>query len=114
MGGAGGTGPVTFLACRFPQTPVSCTHHVLGHPDRLCEEAIRLGRLLVEHPATDRPVAHAALALMLLHAARLPARMRAAGDILLLADQDRSLWGELMYRLKAYAEGKHPGPHWTE
>ncbi len=25
-----------------------------------------------------------------------------------------STWGELMYRLKAYAEGKRPGPHWTE
>jgi uncharacterized protein YndB with AHSA1/START domain len=25
-----------------------------------------------------------------------------------------STWGELMYRLKAYAEGKNPGPHWTE
>lgn len=25
-----------------------------------------------------------------------------------------STWGELMYRLKGYAEGKNPGPHWTE
>ena len=25
-----------------------------------------------------------------------------------------STWGELMYRLKAYAEGKNPGPHWRE
>jgi uncharacterized protein YndB with AHSA1/START domain len=25
-----------------------------------------------------------------------------------------STWGELMYRLKGYAEGKSPGPHWTE
>ncbi|MGH2397045.1 MAG: SRPBCC family protein [bacterium] len=25
-----------------------------------------------------------------------------------------STWGELMYRLKAYVEGKNPGPHWTE
>ncbi len=25
-----------------------------------------------------------------------------------------STWGELMYRLKSYAEGRNPGPHWTE
>jgi len=25
-----------------------------------------------------------------------------------------STWGELMFRLKHYAEGKNPGPHWTE
>ena len=25
-----------------------------------------------------------------------------------------STWGELMYRLKAHAEGKNPGPHWRE
>ena len=25
-----------------------------------------------------------------------------------------STWGELMYRLKAYVEGRNPGPHWTE
>ena len=25
-----------------------------------------------------------------------------------------STWGELMYRLKNYAEGRNPGPHWTE
>jgi len=25
-----------------------------------------------------------------------------------------STWGELMYRLKSYVEGKNPGPHWLE
>ena len=58
----------------------------------LCEEALRLGTLVVEHPAGDRPAAHALLALMWLQASRLPARQSAGGELVLLADQDRSLW----------------------
>ncbi len=58
----------------------------------LCAEAIRLGELLVAHPAGDRPPTHALLALMYFNASRLPARTNVAGDLLLLADQDRSLW----------------------
>ncbi|MCI0453465.1 MAG: sigma-70 family RNA polymerase sigma factor [Candidatus Dadabacteria bacterium] len=46
----------------------------LVRPD-LCNEAIRLTTLLVEHPLTDKPQAHALLALMLLNASRLPARL---------------------------------------
>ena len=56
----------------------------------LCAEAIRLGRLLVE--LLPEPEAHGLLALMLLHEARRPARTDAAGDLVLLEDQDRSLW----------------------
>jgi RNA polymerase sigma-70 factor (ECF subfamily) len=58
----------------------------------LCEEAIRLAEILVEHPAGNQPKTHALLALMLLNAARLPARADSEGNILLLAQQDRSLW----------------------
>jgi RNA polymerase sigma-70 factor (ECF subfamily) len=58
----------------------------------LCEEALRLAEILVEHPSTAFPKTHALLALMLLQAARLPARTDAAGDLLLLEDQDRSRW----------------------
>ena len=58
----------------------------------LCQEAIRLLQLLVEHPAGDQPKAHALLALMLFNAARLATRADAAGNILLLAEQDRTLW----------------------
>lgn len=56
----------------------------------LCVEAIRLGRLMVE--LLDEPEALGLLALMLLHEARLSARVDAAGDLILLEDQDRSLW----------------------
>lgn len=60
--------------------------------DDLCTEAIRLTRLLVGHPAGRTPAAHALLALMLLNAARLPARQDEAGRLLRLEEQDRSLW----------------------
>jgi RNA polymerase sigma-70 factor (ECF subfamily) len=63
----------------------------------LCEEAIRLARLLSSHPACAVPKTHALLALLLLHASRLPSRVNPEGDLFLLRDQDRTLWNrELM------------------
>jgi RNA polymerase sigma-70 factor, ECF subfamily len=72
----------------------------------LCAEAIRLGRQLVEHPATSTPVAHALLALMLLQAARLPARVDAAGELATLEEQDRTAWDQSMIAagLRAFGE----------
>lgn len=58
----------------------------------LCAEAIRLARQLTQHPATSAPECHALLALMLLQAARLPARVDAAGELATLEEQDRSQW----------------------
>ena len=58
----------------------------------LCEEAIRLVALLREHPPAATPTTHALAALMCLHAARLPARVDAAGDLNTLVDQDRAQW----------------------
>ena len=54
-------------------------------------EAIRLGRL-VHRLLPDDPEATALLALMLLLDARRPARVTASGDLVTLAEQDRSLW----------------------
>lgn len=56
----------------------------------LSGEAIRLGRLLVE--LLPEPEVLGLLALMLLHESRRPARTSSAGDLILLEDQDRSLW----------------------
>jgi len=56
----------------------------------LSAEAIRLGRLLVE--LLPDPEVLGLLALMLLHESRRPARTSPAGELVLLADQDRSLW----------------------
>lgn len=64
----------------------------------LCQEAIRLGRLLVElivDLGADLPPvseARGLLALMLLHDSRRDARTDAAGDLVLLEDQDRARW----------------------
>lgn len=59
--------------------------------DVLCAEAIRLGRMLIELlPAQREP--KGLLALMLLHDARRAARTGDDGELVLLEDQDRSLW----------------------
>src|SRR5215469_14995619 len=59
----------------------------------LCSEAIRLGRLVMSlmGPVPPREVT-ALVALMLLHDARREARLDAAGEIVVLEEQDRSLW----------------------
>jgi len=62
----------------------------------LCAEAIRLTGLLAAHPSTSRPECHALLALMLFQAARFASRTDAAGDLLLLEEQDRTLWDRSM------------------
>jgi RNA polymerase sigma-70 factor (ECF subfamily) len=56
----------------------------------LAVEALRLGRALAEL-MPDEPEVHGLLAMMLMHDARRAARLR-DGDLVLLADQDRSLW----------------------
>jgi RNA polymerase sigma factor (sigma-70 family) len=76
----------------------------------LCHEAIRLCELLAEHPVTDAPKVHALGALLLFQGARLTARCDAAGELLLLSEQDRSLWDRGMikrglYRLRKSAHG---------
>jgi RNA polymerase sigma-70 factor (ECF subfamily) len=60
-----------------------------GHGE-LAAEALRLGRALAEL-MPDEPEVHGLLAMMLLHDARRAARF-AGGEVVLLADQDRSLW----------------------
>ncbi|MGD9527028.1 MAG: RNA polymerase sigma factor [Pseudonocardia sp.] len=57
----------------------------------LCDEAVRLARLVVGL-LPGRPGAEALLALLLLQDARRPARLDADGEIVLLADQDRARW----------------------
>ncbi len=60
----------------------------------LSSEAIRLGRLLVA--LLPEPEAMGLLALMLLHESRRAARTSASGDLILLDEQDRSLWDRAM------------------
>ncbi|CAM5333626.1 RNA polymerase sigma factor [Mycolicibacterium aubagnense] len=77
-------------------------------------EAIRLGRLVVG--LLDEPEPLGLLALMLLHESRRPARVDAAGDLVLLENQDRSLWnGELIGEALGLVERgfamRHVGPY---
>ena len=62
----------------------------------LCHEAMRLAALLLEHPLASTPATYALAALMSLHAARLPARVDASGNLLALFDQDRSQWDQAL------------------
>jgi RNA polymerase sigma-70 factor (ECF subfamily) len=66
-----------------------------GPPPRaeLCDEAIRLAKVLALL-MPDEPEALGLVALMLLHDARREARLDEAGELVLLEDQDRSLWDE--------------------
>lgn len=67
--------------------------------DDFCAEAIRLTQLVTTNPITSRPEVHALLALMLFQAARFASRIDAAGDLLLLEEQDRTLWDRSMIAL---------------
>ena len=81
----------------------------------LCAEAIRLARLLVEL-MPDEPEALGLLSLLLLHDARRPARLDAAGDLMTLEEQDRSLWdhaaiAEASALLERALPLRRPGPY---
>jgi RNA polymerase sigma-70 factor (ECF subfamily) len=71
----------------------------------VCREAIRLVSLLVEHPAGNIPKVHALKALLLLQASRLPARIAADGAMVLLPEQDRTLWDQTLVQQGIYHLG---------
>src|SRR5262249_29186806 len=85
-------------------------------PD-LCQEAIRLGRMLVELlPAHAEP--KGLLALMLLHDSRRETRLDDGGEIVLLEDQDRARWdhtqieeGAALAESALRASDGRPGPY---
>jgi RNA polymerase sigma factor (sigma-70 family) len=82
----------------------------------ICEDALRLGRILAEL-APEEPEVHGLVALMEIQASRLHARVGPRGEPILLLDQDRSRWDQLLIRrgLAALerAEKLHgsPGPY---
>jgi RNA polymerase sigma factor (sigma-70 family) len=61
----------------------------------LCEDALRLGRVLAEL-APQEPEAHGLVALMEIQASRLRARVGSSGEPVLLLDQDRGRWDQLL------------------
>ena len=63
----------------------------------LCEDALRLGRILAEL-APKEPEVHALVALMEIQASRSAARTAPSGEPILLLDQNRGLWDQLLIR----------------
>jgi RNA polymerase sigma-70 factor, ECF subfamily len=83
--------------------------------DDLCAEAIRLGRLLMTL-MPDEPEVMGLLALMLLAESRRAARTGLGGELVLLTDQDRSLWNRALIDeghaiVKRCLERDQPGPY---
>ena len=81
----------------------------------LCEDALRLGRILAEL-APDEPEVHGLVALMEIQASRLRARTGPSGEPVLLLDQDRARWDQLLIRrgLAALQRAEslgQPGPY---
>ncbi|HZN28362.1 MAG TPA: DUF6596 domain-containing protein, partial [Xanthobacteraceae bacterium] len=82
----------------------------------LCEEALRLGRILAEL-APQEPEVHGLVALMEIQASRLRARIGPSGEPVLLLDQDRARWDQLLIRRglaaleRAEALGVAPGSY---
>jgi len=82
----------------------------------LCEEAVRLGRVLAELAPHEREV-HGLVALMEIQASRVKARVGPAGEPVLLFDQNRALWDQLLIRRgfaaieRAHRLGGMPGPY---
>jgi RNA polymerase sigma factor (sigma-70 family) len=72
---------------------------------QLCDEALRLGRVLTSI-APHEPEAHGLLALMELNASRTAARTDAAGEPILMLDQNRSLWDPFQIRRGMQALGR--------
>ncbi len=68
----------------------------------LCDDAIRLTTILVRNEIGQNPESYALLALMHLHFARLPARTNSTNELLLLEQQDRSLWDQNHIRQGLY------------
>lgn len=102
--------------------------------EEISGEAIRLAALLTRDSVTALPRTWALLSLLLLHAARFPARVSSDGELFLLRDQDRSRWDQTLiaeglraldrsaagvevsaYHLQAEIAACHAvAPHWAE
>jgi RNA polymerase sigma factor (sigma-70 family) len=82
----------------------------------LCEDALRLGRILAEL-APQEPEVHGLVALMEIQASRSAARVSQSGEPILLLDQNRALWDQLLIRRglaaldRAEKLGRSRGPY---
>ena len=85
----------------------------------LCEDALRLGRILAELTPGESEV-HGLVALLEIQASRLRARIGPSGEPVLLLDQDRARWDHLLIHRgllaleRAAALGREPGPYFLQ
>ena len=85
----------------------------------LCDEALRLGRILAEL-APGEPEVHGLVALMEIQASRAHARVGPSGEPVLLLDQNRAQWNQLLIQrglnalLRAEKLGSSPGPYYLQ
>ena len=85
----------------------------------MCDEALRLGRILAQL-TPDEPEVQGLIALLEIQASRLRARSTARGEPILLMDQDRSRWDRLLIQRgldaldRARALGRAVGPYWLQ
>jgi len=85
----------------------------------LCEDALRLGRILAELAAGE-PEVHGLVALMEIQSSRFRARTGRDGEPILLLDQNRALWDQLLIRRglaalhRARELGQAPGPYFVQ
>ncbi len=82
---------MTVIYLIFNEGYQSASHHNVIRIDMI-EEAMRLAWMLANNPHTGQPDVFALIALMCFHAARFESRLDSEGHLLLLAEQDRTLW----------------------
>ncbi|MBS1805611.1 MAG: RNA polymerase sigma factor [Acidobacteria bacterium] len=82
----------------------------------LCDEALRVGRILAELDPRE-PEVHGLVALMEIQASRSRARVNADGEVIVLMEQNRALWDQLLIRRglsaleRANSMARAPGPY---
>jgi len=84
---------ITMLYLLFNEGYYSQSQNVQLRKD-LCWEAMRLTRLLLDNPLTNRPEVNALFSLMCFHASRFESRTDASGEIVLYEEQDERSWDQ--------------------
>lgn len=85
----------------FNEAHSSSYHDSLVRID-LAADTIHLCTLLTRYPATNLPQTNALLALLCLHTSRMPSRTDADGNLVLMKEQDRTLWDQQMIKKGMY------------
>jgi len=91
---------LTTLYLLFSEGYYSETENEILRKD-LCDEAIRLTKMLIDYPLTNKPEVNALFALMCFQASRFVARKDKNGEVVLYNDQDENLWDRQLITIGA-------------